>query len=213
MHDGNTSDWPSLAYIVQGMMNNNVMRGFSRSPYEMVFGTKRREGYVNNSLPPAILKLLTNENGERAIQNAGLLTDEKTVIELMLEAQDKPLIYEGEEDDVADNVVQQTKAQAKENHAARLASPGVPVPACVFREDHNPAALKKVKPGGMESSSPATVNPGVMESSARAPVNPPPPPPTAQVQSCYLSSTPLQSRLIASNPVPLRGGDVLSPPY
>ena len=71
MVDANTDNWVALVPIVQGMLNNRLAAGYTRSPYEVVFGCRRREGYRNNALPKAVMQILTNENGIDAIKDCG----------------------------------------------------------------------------------------------------------------------------------------------
>ena len=71
MVDANTDNWVALVPIVQGMLNNRVAAGYTRSPYELVFGCRRREGYRNNALPKAVMQILTNELGIDAIEDCG----------------------------------------------------------------------------------------------------------------------------------------------
>ena len=88
MNNLGTKNWPVLIPIVQGMMNSCVKRNYTRSPYEMVYGVIRRDGYRNKHIPNAVLRILTNENGLRAVKESGMEADLDTVTAAVLDAQE-----------------------------------------------------------------------------------------------------------------------------
>ena len=98
MEDHSTQNWPMLVPMIQGLLNNRVKRGFTRTPYEMVFGLKPRAGYKNNLLPASVLDLLANENGIDAIRSVGLLANDDEVCAAIEEAQSVPMSYEEPEE-------------------------------------------------------------------------------------------------------------------
>jgi hypothetical protein len=90
MRDAETKNWPPLVPFVQGLMNNRKKRGFSRTPYELVFGVSKRAGYENNKLPQEVLKLLLNEAGvDAAVDYPG--DDLPTILASIEAAQSQPL--------------------------------------------------------------------------------------------------------------------------
>jgi hypothetical protein len=143
--DANTLNWPALVPIVQGQMNNRVKRGFTRSPYEMVFGTTRREGYKNNQLPRSILRALTNEAGVKAVKDAGLLAKEDEVLAAVKAAQGEPLQaleVRADDDDDGGEMSEGEAATENVNRRKRRRGPEAwtkPVPAV---ETVSPKSLK-----------------------------------------------------------------------
>ena len=98
MEDHSTQNWPMLVPMIQELLNNCIKRGFTRTPYEMVFGLKPRAGYKNNLLPASVLDLLANENGIDAIRSVGLLANEDEVCAAIVQAQLEPMTYEEPEE-------------------------------------------------------------------------------------------------------------------
>ena len=87
MEDSKSDNWPDMCPFVQGMMNCRIPRKHSRSPFELVFGKPRREGYKNNTLSPVVLDALLNENGLDAIRDVGTLASTTEVVQAVTSAQ------------------------------------------------------------------------------------------------------------------------------
>jgi hypothetical protein len=72
-------------------MNLRTPRGYKMSPYQMVHGCIRRSGYHNNSLSPAVMQVLLNENGLTAIEECAPDASEGDIILAIEAAQALPM--------------------------------------------------------------------------------------------------------------------------
>jgi hypothetical protein len=70
-------------------MNSRVGRGMTISPYKILFGRTRRDGYEDNRLPPNLLQILTNEEGVKASLDRNNMSTEEGLRESIMEAQAK----------------------------------------------------------------------------------------------------------------------------
>ena len=91
MKDAKTEQWPKLVAIAQGAVNNRKKRGYSRTPYELVFGVSMRAGYDNGKISTELLSLIVNEAGlDAAMVNRRM--DMPAAKKAVLDAQAVPMV-------------------------------------------------------------------------------------------------------------------------
>ena len=167
MRDAQTQNWPKLVPFVQGLMNNRKKRGYTRTPYELVYGVSKRAGYENNQLPADVMKLLLNEAGIEAALGAKD-SDLSTTLACVVAAQSEPLgpqsledsdkiaaQYEDVPNEMDDEIAVQPAATSvdrrNKSHVPKLNNPPPPPvgvtcddPQAVWRRYQHPVGGKQI---------------------------------------------------------------------